>query len=523
MNSRRCWMWLFVLSGGVLSCNAAESPTALQLETVPQSLELTSCEEGARLLAIVRNPSSTEIAADLELKTFADVPVKVAPEPATAKTLKPGETISWEFKVTCTSGFSAGAMQVVLSNKLNHAGVLLSQIATKPVTLKLRDPQLFDNIAAIDVKSTLESLTSSDNGELNVAVTNKTVRPFKITIKPTGPTFIEFDPKEAQGKTIDPLRAETVRFIVKATDRVKPGKHLLIFNVQLETDRGKRDFLVTREVTVGVMGESEALKLLGAPSLLFLPGFLVVSSYLFFWRTKWLRHDPATTPPVEEKSSGFWLLSITLSMGISGLFWFNRHDFFSYYGLADLMLVWGISIGLGFGTYVIWHGYLNWREARKYPGEKDTAIKVLRKLKRIKGDMDTGVPRIKFKKGKQPAFILMENPDGSMYVCPQMVLSWEANADTTLRDSVKKQLTTGGKLETVFQAVEKEFKKRKQNQSRLRRWLRRLKKPKKEIQPLSVKDLIWDKNDPENNCAHKVSKEELLERDAAEILVREAK
>ncbi|MBZ5506219.1 MAG: hypothetical protein LAO78_12230 [Acidobacteriia bacterium] len=496
-------MWLFLLLGGVLSCNAAESPTALQLETVPQSLELTSCEEGARLLAIVRNPSSTEIAADLELKTFADVPVKVAPEPAMAKTLKPGETISWEFNVTCTSGFSTGAMQVVLSNQLNHAGVLLSQIATKPVTLKLRDPQLFDNIAAIDVKSTLESLTSSDNGELNVAVTNKTVRPFKITIKPTGPTFIEFDPKEAQGKTIDPLRAETVRFIVKATDRVKPGKHLLIFNVQLETDRGKRDFLVTREVTVGVMGESEALKLLGAPSLLFLPGFLVVSSYLFFWRTKWLRHDPATTPPVEEKSSGFWLLSITLSMAISGLFWVNRRDFFSYYGLADLMMVWGISIGLGFGTYVIWHGYLNWREARKYPGEKDTAIKVLRKLKPITSDM--AVPRIKFKKGKQPAFLLMENADGSAYVCPQMLLSWDTNADPILRDLVRAQLKAGGKLETVLQTVEEELKKRKQSQ------------------PSSVKDLIWDMSDPENNCAHKISKEELLERDAAEILVREAK
>src|SRR5262249_30879588 len=159
--------------------------------------------------------------------------------------------------------------------------------------------------------STLESLSGSDNGDLNVAITNKTVRAIRVGIKPDGPQFIEFFPQERKDLSIDPLRTEIVRFTVSARGRVKPGKQLLIFNVKLETDRGKRDFLVTREVTVGVLGESDVLKLLGVPSLLLLPGFLFMSSYLLLWRWKLLRLDSNTTPPVEEKSSGFWLLSIT--------------------------------------------------------------------------------------------------------------------------------------------------------------------------------------------------------------------
>ena len=107
MNYLRNWMWL--LLGCVLPLCAAAQTALVQLEVVPQTLELSSCADGAHLLVIARNPSNIESASDLELKTFADVPIQLQPGTAGAKKLKSGENISWDFKVTCTSGFSTGS------------------------------------------------------------------------------------------------------------------------------------------------------------------------------------------------------------------------------------------------------------------------------------------------------------------------------------------------------------------------------------------------------------------------------
>jgi hypothetical protein len=497
MNYLRNWMWL--LLGCVLPLCAAAQTALVQLEVVPQTLELSSCADGAHLLVIARNPSNIESASDLELKTFADVPIQLQPGTAGAKKLKPGENISWDFKVTCTSGFSTGGLQVVLNSKLDRPRGALAQIVTKAVTVKLRDPQLLESIVTIDVKSTLESLTSGEKGELDLTVINKTERPVKMSIKPAGP--FKFDPVD-KSLTIAPFATEIVRFIVWEEGRVKVGKQLLVFGGQVETEGVRRDFLLTREINVGVLGESAVLKLLSVPSLLLLPGFLFMSSYLLLWRWKWLRHDDSTTPPVDEASSGFWLLSITLSIFISGAFWLYRRDFFSFYGLNDLIVVWLLSITLGCLAYLGWHHYLNRREEAKYPRPTDTPVEVLRKLQPTTRKM--AVARVNIKGGKSPAFVLLQNEDGSAYVCPRMILTWAKNADPTLRDGIQNQLTSDGQLKTVLEAVEGELKKQKENQ------------------PSSITSLAWDSSDPVNPSAHKLQKDDLLAAQGPDIIVQES-
>lgn len=470
----------------------------MQLETAPQGLELTSCEDGAHLLVIARN-SSTASASDLSVRFFSDVPAKTSPESLSAKALKPNESVSWEVNVTCTASFSAGALQAVLTS---HAAGEQEQIVTKSVTVKLRAPESFDNIAAIDVKSTLESLTGTDKGELKVAITNKTVRPIELSITPNGPDFINIDPSEKKGIKIQPLRSEVVPFTVTTKGRVRPGKQLLLFQVRLELDGRMRDFMVTREVTVGVLGESEVLKLLGVPSLLFLPGFLAVSSFLALWRMQILRPASAAAFPLDEKSSGFWLLSITASMIISGVLIWRRGDFFSFYGLLDLIELWSVSIVLGSLIYLVWRGIVNYKLNARYPTLTDTPEQVLHKLAEQKKTMD--FPRRNIKGLARPAFLLMWHAYGSKaFFSPQMVLVWQDHADAALRTRVQAQLVRGGSVSIVIDAIESEVRKLRAKQ------------------PSNIKSFHWDQGDQLNSVPHEVETDKFEGQANDEIILRE--
>ncbi len=493
--------WTILLLIGRAFSEPAAPAAPLQLEVVPQAVELSSCDERARLLVIVRN-AGQHSASDLAITSFADVPIQLLPDKVAAKSLSAYQQVSWQFDVQCRAAFLTGSLQIILSSRMPASGNgLLSQIVVKSIPVKIRESEPLEKIAAIDVKTTLESLSQSQKGELSVTVTNKTVRPIKASITPTAPSFIEYDPRLKQDLTIQALRAETVTFSVTPKGRIRPGKQLLMLQVQIDTDHGKRDFVVTRELSMGILGESEILKLLGVPSLLLLPGFLAVSTWLLLWRLKVMRPPGSDSQPLEEKSSGFWLISITLSLVISGIFRLQRPDFFSFYDLADLVFVWSASILLGLVVYGLWRAWANWRERSTYPGQKDSPEQVLRKIKQHSGDM--AVARVKLKGCKEPAFLLMWHALGGAYVCPRMLLTWEQNAAPSLRETVEKELVEGGDPGNVAQALEPELNKLK------------------EKQPSGVKSFIWDTRDPLNASVHKIIREDIEGTEEREIIVLE--
>lgn len=483
---------------------AEPAASGLQLEVVPQTLELASCEQSSPLLVIARNPTS-QAASALEITSFSDAPVQLSPKPA-VKTLAPGQQTSWQFQVKCTSDFASGSLHIVLSSRLSTGGgTQLAQIATKSIAVKLREPKTLDSLAAIDIKSTLESLTQADKGELIVTVANKTVQPIHVSITPKTPGFIVLTPGTTGDVQVDPLRTQIFFFTATAQDRVRPGKQLLIFNVQLSSDRGKRDFIISREVSVGVLGESEILKLLGVPSLFLLPGFLAVSAFMLLWRWELLRPPGKEHPPLDEKTSGFWVVSITASLMIAGAFTLRRPGFFFLYGLSDLMTVWVVSIVIGCATYVTYRTIAN-RLARleraKYPHPDDTPVQTLRKLKKYGGNM--AVSRVKIKGVKAAQFLLLTR-DSAAYVSPEMVLTWDANADAAVRSLVQDQLMKGGDPGIVAQAIEREFDKRKTGGVS------------------GVKELKWNGTDPLNPSAHKIAAADIEDTNLGEeIILREA-
>jgi hypothetical protein len=432
----------------------AAGPEGLELEVVPQSLELGPCGKDSPLLVIARNQGKSAV-ANLRLTLLTDLPLEITPKPD-VQALAPLQQTSWEFNVRCVSEFPSGSLHVVLSaesaEKTN--GEALRQIVTKSLTVKLREPQTLESVAAIDIKSTLESLTDSDKGEIIVIVSNKTLRPITVKIDPTGPDFIKLTPSPADaptpGKNIDGLRTETFTFIATANGRVRPGKQLLLFNVRLLTDRGGRDYLITREVSVGVIGQSEILKLLGVPSFFLLPGFLAISSFQFFWALFAVKFGGSKDPPWGKEKEFFWLLAVSASLAISSLFLLWRRDVFSFYGLFDVMVIWWVSITIGALCYLGIHLWRIGQEKKKkaqeenldqamYPQPGDSQLLVLRKMK--DHALTLVRPRVKLQDLAMPFFELYEHAtDGSLYVCPPMVLIWERGASTNLRDAVQEVL-----------------------------------------------------------------------------------
>ncbi|HXO38269.1 MAG TPA: hypothetical protein VN872_06505 [Candidatus Acidoferrum sp.] len=443
-----CLLWLIVPA--VLH---AAAPEGLELEVVPQSLELGPCGKDSSLFVIARNQGKST-AANLQLTLLTDLPLEIAPKPD-VRTLVSLQQTSWQFNVRCVSEFPAGSLHVVLSGDLaeKNNGQALRQIVTKSITVKLREPQALESVAAIDIKSTLESLTDSDKGEIVVIVSNKTSRPITVSIAPTAPLFIKLTPSPAgpqiPEKEIEGLRTETFTFIASANGRVRPGKQLLMFKVRLLTDP-ERDYLITREVSVGVIGQSEILKLLGVPSFFLLPGFLALSSFQLLWGLLAGKFGGSKDPPWGKEKETFWLIAVTASLAISSLFLLWRRDVFSFYSLFDVMVIWWISITIGALCYLAIHLWRIQQEKKQkaqeeqleqamYPQPGDSPLLVLRKMKDHQLTLDR--PRVKVKDLDMPFFELYgHEKDGSVYVCPQMVLIWERSAPGRLRDAVQEVL-----------------------------------------------------------------------------------
>ena len=495
----------------ILACAgwlSAQTPSnSVSLKIVPSSLELASCDSGTKLLVIAKNGTGRQLKC-LELSSFSDVPVQITPAPQIElAALGAGQQTSHMFEVKCTSTFASGQLHFIVSSKPASVGAAISELATESVQVKLRPPETIDNIAAIEIKSTLDSLTQGAARDLIITATNKTAQPIHVKVQPQESESIAFVAKQsangkvmpADGIQIDAGQQSDFTFTASAKRRVNPGKQLLVFNVQVCTDVQScndgpwRTYLLTREVTVGVLGESEILKLLGIPSLLFLPGFLAMTSFALLWRFRLFRGPYADpNPPLSEKEPGFWVISIILSAILLGIFVAIRSDFLAFYGLPDLLQIWLVSIAAG----VV--GYLLYKLVERICQSRMTPSRILRRLGRSGQSM--GVPRVKLKGITEPAFVIKSQTDGSAYVCPRMRLVWKKGFAGDVRGTVENELVNNGKPETVADAITQDLKQGLDS---------------------GVSSFDWIRSEPGNSSAHWVSKDEIEAPSTSDIIVKQ--
>lgn len=376
----------------------------IAVQVVPDSVEL-SAEEEVQVLVIARNVTSEPI-ADMRLRWLASAPIKVGSDQADGKSLLPGAEAIWTLRLGVDrKGATEGTVHLRIDYSVGSREQPVHRFAFATVKVASRPVETVEQVVNVQVKTTIESLSGKRRGVLYLAITNKANGPLTVSgIMPKRPDFIVIQPARLAGLfTLGPHEATAVPFGVSLGSTVQPGKHLILFEIGLQWEKNGHPQIGTsiasHEITVGVLGESEILNLFAIPSLLLLPGFLMVASWGLLWRLFRTRGETHEFP-LQMKTPEFWLVAITLSLFmavayplVTWRFGGNPRDYLSIYGFEDIVLVWLASLGVAVVGYFVVHGLLNllprirawWRatlDSRRVPARGDSEFAILRKLHR---------------------------------------------------------------------------------------------------------------------------------------------
>ncbi len=360
------------------------------------------------------------------------------------------------------------------------------QVILKSLPIKTQDLGDLDKVLDVQVKTTLESLASSESGSIYLLLKNNSARTINIlSIAPIGKgvSFCRSGKAKLPDDslpfcfystfypvTLTPYQTAIEEFQVRAYERVKAGKYLLAFQIATQSYEGgvplRRSIVVSQTVDVDVLGESAILKVADLPSFFLLPGALFLLAIGVLWQTKWLQVPPFPPDfPLKWKDPGFWLVSLTLSLLVAILpwLWTGRWYFTSRRGLQDVALLWFASILAGVAAYMAWQLLRNLR----MPAEQDSPLDALHKLQlrkdgllpikvlqRLRPSQDWLLrKRVKLKGSTDPAFVLAgSSEDAVVWLCPPAKIEVTGEA-SKVEGQIKDQLDNkNGKrdLHTLF-------------------------------------------------------------------------
>ena len=233
-------------------------------------------------------------------------------------------------------------------------------------------PEQVDKVADVQVKSPVKVLQTSKPGVVYVIVRNISNVPLTITQvnvtvdrkdlknNPIKATLTDF----VSGQTVQPQHIQTVSVDLKADGQVEEGAHLLLIQVDvgwIKDDKPLTGSLITsHDFNVEVLAVSGLLSVLGASSILFLPGFLAVTVFLVLNRL-WGKYTAGEKWQLDWKSPEFWMAALTVSLvapyiypWVSQLRFGEKRDYRNGYGLSDVVLIWFASILVSLACWIIY-------------------------------------------------------------------------------------------------------------------------------------------------------------------------
>lgn len=382
-------------------------------ETPSQFAKLSPKSEHAWRLQLTRTTGSVLTDSVLHIRVEFDVAQRqeAAPNtpgttggtaPTSATSVSPAPT-----GATPTDATPAGAPPApapVSSHRILYASAKIKPPAVVPAV----------DIARAEIKGVPESLAHERPGRMYVLVTNQYSSPLTVTsVKPLGPSYIDLLDPDAKDDAaanqphrrlsirVRPGQTEGIVFSIKPKSQVVPGKYSLIAAVDVETDDKLAATVMTtaQEINVVVLGESDLLKFLGIPSLLFLPGVLMLITWQFL--ALWGKSDDdAKKYKPQWNTSDFWVIAVALSLITALIYpWLTEHflhderDFVGAYGLVDYALILGFSLitsilafGAARGLTAAWKARTAHKLAQTAPNPDDKPLQILKKLARLKAD-----------------------------------------------------------------------------------------------------------------------------------------
>jgi hypothetical protein len=421
---------LAAVVGSPVAAEARSAESRLTIDVVPQSVA-PQPGRSTPVLVIVQNGGEAAKKVTLSWVNAAQARIAVADAqpPRTRVTLPEGAERAWQLMISAPAAVAPGKIFF----RVDYTVVGTSHVATAALEVQSATPTKLEDIAAVEVKTTLESLDEQHAGVVYVLVTNKLATPITVVdIIASGPDEVTFrgptDPVMIGARQTSALEVD-----VEANDRVRPGKHLLLFNVHLKwgeaPDTQEAHVITTHQTQIGILGESAVLTLLGVPSFLFIPGFLILIAIVILWRFRVLRPATAQDFPFGAKDAEFWAIAITLSVAMG--FIYPRVGGVDYlsgaYGLRDVVAIWLISLAIGLASYLFVMGAMRARHARRTPSDRDDETSVIRKLAR----QNLGLDCPRFERGQAPAtytgFLVQErNGAQKVWLSPRILIKVKA-------------------------------------------------------------------------------------------------
>lgn len=356
-------------------------------------------------------------------------------------TLKPGAARTYTLALGAWDSPAPPFAVAVLASYRTSSGV--PKIARGTVETVAPVPVDISKLAAIEVKASLATLRSGQEEPVYLLVTNKGAQRLKLEkVESMGPEFIDLTNSSKMPRWLEPGMTAVITVMAKAEDRVRTGEHQLVFRIPASSGGSEFDLVASQNTKVGIAGESEVLELFGVPSVLFLPGFLVLTMASLLWKLRWRRKEWDDAEfPLLPKEGQFWLVAVIFSIVIVTIAAKLGTDLLDLYGLKELLVVCAASIVLGAVLYWAFVSWQNSRRSKLVPDGADTPLQVLNKLakqglstrrRRISYDTGTGVSRL---------FLLQPDSDTrpSTWASPAITYRW-TEMDAELQERIQQQI-----------------------------------------------------------------------------------
>lgn len=440
----------------LLSAQAEDKPAvpaALDLSPATIAGRTVSDEEPVFFLA--RLKAGSQELSGITLSAFSNDGIEAVPEsPAAASvaTLPANAEQVWKLKVTPAKrgAVPPGALSVNVSVAFKEGKEApLPRNLFQALSITAPGAVTLPALADIDFKGSLEALSYQRPKQLFVTVTNKYSLALEITdIKVSTPRFITATPAVTHLQ-IPYGQAGVVAVDVKVDEQIVPGKYPLVVVASLRTANGLLGTAVkSQDADIGVLGESDLLSKLGAPSMLFLPGVL----FLLAWQLLWsIGKDAAQRQAysLTPTTGGFWVAAVAIAFIVARIYpWTalavtgKRRDYLVAYGFDDYGYLFALVIGSATALYLLWLLAL-WLKAQyaalitrlNTPTGQDQPIDIIDKLGRLGLTEDLPQAHAAAGNAAETLFILDAWRDPpSIWIVPPAVLADGPQADADSRN-----------------------------------------------------------------------------------------
>lgn len=463
-----------VLAVVVLSTAAAAAENVVRptVEVVPGTVDLAGAGQ-VRADVLLHNDTE-ETLYGARLSVFSNAGVTVTWKDSQV-TVPPKTTVSWSISIapgpdTLLPG--TVQLQVTYGTSPSRTG---DQAVVATLNVNDSGAELIEKLASVNLETTAGPLTDYRSQAAYLQITNNSGRELTATVTWHGPGFVKIIPQESAGAKPRGNPATAVDVTIPAHDKVlapftlklegaiEPGKHKLMFETKFRWLSGSQQrtgtLLVPYEITSNILGESEALQLLGIPSFLLMPGALLLMVIAVLRKLGWKisRSEGGSEVPIPSdiKSAEFWVLAITLSIIAGFIFYLVKgRTYLSGYSTHDMLQVWAGTVLFGVLAYAAAHlahaGYVRHRAAIT-PSEQDSPLAVLHKLERTSQGLKLEALELTLEGHKHSGFLFgdrsRERP--SYWVLPRIIVKSEPNASPELQKAVDEAITEGKTADLV--------------------------------------------------------------------------